>query len=249
MTTNLLKEELEKINGGLGSNLTPIHLVGSLPVHETKKYKTRPVSKIKNIVLHCTDRDWTVQQLAEYDVVGKLTYERKIDGATITDINHISKTGLPAITYHDVISDNAIYHTLSYTESSYHAAGYNSTSVAVAMLYRVTNPADNKDTFIPSERMVKLTQCKVAELCLMFGLTPDKIQGHRELKGTGWDIIRGRKRLLKTCPGMSVNLNSIRLNAAKYMQVKMKLAGIYNGAIDGIFGRHSITALELYKKE
>ena len=244
-----LESLLKTLTGGLEPNLTPIDLIGTLPVHHTKVYRTRPVSKIKRIIVHCTDRDWTVHQVAEYDVLGKLTYTRKVDGELITDVNHISDTGLPGITYHDSISENTIYRTLPYNESSYHAAGYNSTSIAVAMLYRVTDPATGQDTFAPTDRMLKLTQCRVAELCLLFGLTPDKIQGHRELKGTGWAFIRGRKRLLKTCPGMQVDLDLMRFNAAKYMQIHMKLASTYNGDIDGLFGKRSIAALQLYRRK
>ena len=43
-------------------------------------------------------------------------------------------------------------------------------------------------------------------LCIEECVPPTKIFGHRELKGTGWTLQKGSKRLRKTCPGMSVLL-------------------------------------------
>jgi hypothetical protein len=234
-------KQLKYLTGGL--SVIPIDLSGTLLRSSSKTYKTRSESKIDMIV----DRDWSVEQLAEYDVKGSLTYTRKIDGKEITDINHINKKGLPGITYHDCIGPNNIWHTLPYGESSYHAAGYNGRSVAIAMLYRTTNPDTNRAEYAPNQGIFKLTQCHAAELCFKFGLAPDRIVGHRELKGTGWDWIRGRKRLLKSCPGPHVNMDLLRKNAALYMQVRLKTNGYYSGAIDGDFGPLSRAALELYK--
>ncbi len=77
------------------------------------------------------------------------------------------------------------------------------------------------DSLQVPDLMLKNAQCHIGDLCLKYGLTPDKVKGHRELKGTGWEMIRGRKRLLKTCPGMSVDLHKLRTNIAKYMQIKL----------------------------
>lgn len=238
---------LLEMTGGL--DVKPIDLSRELPRHPSKRYKTRDESKIDMVVLHCTDRDWSTQQVAEYDVTGKLTYVRKVDGQEITDINHIDETGLPGLTYHDTVGESKVEHSLPYVEVSYHAAGYNTRSVAIGMLYRTTNPATGKAEYSPPEGMVKLAQCHAAELCLKFGLSPDRIFGHRELKGTGWDWIRGRKRLLKTCPGPYVDMDEIRRNAAVYMQIQLKLAGCYTGAIDGLFGSRSKAALALYRRK
>ena len=241
---DLDSKQLLLFTGGL--DVKPLDISDVLPRHPTKKYKTRDESTIDLIVVHCTDRDWSVQQVAEYDTSGSLTYIRKCDGQKITDHNHINAKGIPGITYHDCIGENQLWHTLPYTESSYHAGGYNSRSVAIAMLYRTTNPETNRGEFAPPEGMVKLTQCHAAELCLKFGLTPDKVKGHRELKGTGWDWIKGRKRLLKSCPGMHVDMDLMRSNIAKYMQIKLQIGRFYSGAIDGVFGAKSIAALEKY---
>lgn len=240
-----LSVQLSILNGG--ANMEPTDIVNELPRHASKKYRTRSESKIDMVVVHCTDRDWTVQQLAEYDTAGSLTYERKVDGKLITDINHINSAGIPGITYHDCIEESAIYHTLPYVESSYHAGGYNSRSVAIAMLYRTTNPKTSRSEYKPPDGMVKLTQCHAAELCLRFGLAPDRVFGHRELRGTGWDWIRGRKRLLKSCPGIKVNMITMRYNIAMYMQIKLKMSGVYDGKLDGDFGKRSKAALNKYK--
>jgi hypothetical protein len=234
-----------------GEDLRPTDVVGKLPRHPKKKYKIRDESLIDMIVLHCTDRNWTIQQLAEYDVEGELTYDLKIPHKgfpwTVTEKNHISRSGLPAITYHDCIKENKIYHTLPYDEVSWHASGYNTRSLAVAMMYRTTNPGTNRAEYAPRESMLKLTQCHLAELCLRFRLAPNRIFGHRELKGTGWDWIRGRKRLLKSCPGPHVDLDLIRTNATKYMQIHLALIQLYIGKIDGQWGPKSQTALNMYR--
>lgn len=227
-----------------GLDVKPTNLTGTLERHPKKKYKTRRESRIDMVVVHCTDRDWSIEELVEYDVKGKLIYERKRDKKIIVDTNHINSNGLPGITYHDCVTEDSVLHTLPYIESSYHAGGYNSRSVAIAMIYRTTNPETRRAEYAPPEGMVKLTQCHAAELCLRFGLNPSRIFGHRELKGTGWDWIRGRKRLLKSCPGPHVDLDLLRKNAALYMQVKLYLKGHYTGEIDGLFGKKSMAALE-----
>jgi N-acetyl-anhydromuramyl-L-alanine amidase AmpD len=238
----------------------PSDLSKSLKRHPTKRYKVRKnESSIKRIVVHTTDRDWTIQQLVDYDVDGAVTYCRHfIDMSSgeyvdiqYTDHNHIASDGLPACTYHDVImEDGFIYHTLPYREISWHVGGYNSSSVAVALMYRCTDPDTNKDTWAPNENMIKTLQCHCGDLCLKWGLTPDAVVGHRELKGTGWFLNKhGSKRLRKTCPGMQVNLDELRKNVAMYMQIKMKLADCYDDEIDGLFGNQSKLALKKYRSK
>lgn len=230
--------------------MKPTDLTGSLERHASKKYPKRSLGKIKRVVIHCSDRDWSIDQLVEYDVKGKLTYTRKVDGEEITDVNHISSSGLPGITYHDMIMpDGFIYHTLPYNEASYHAAGYNRTSVALGLMIRVTNPATGRDEFGPTDYMLRSTWCRAGDLCLKFGLPPQEIYGHRELEGTGFKLVRGKKRLQKTCPGLKVDLDLVRRNAAKYMQIKLLCAGHYQGDIDGLFGPKSKKALSMWKDD
>lgn len=240
--------------------MKPIDLSKELRRHPTKQYKVRKdLAGIKRIVIHTSDRNWTIDQLVKYDVDGQLTYWQELevlpDGSVNaeerTEVNQISATGLPAVTYHDIImSDGTIYHTLPYREISWHAGGYNTASLAVALMYGCTDPITKRDTYGPTAKALKSLQCHLGVLCLDLGLTPDKIVGHRELQGTGWFLnSQGSKRLRKTCPGMQVNLDELRANIAKYMQVQLKLAGIYTGEVDGLFGKRSIAALSRYRRK
>jgi len=241
MESKSIKQQLEFFCGGW--NVKPIDLSGSLIKHPTKKYKTRKLSKINKIVVHCTDRNWTILQLNHYDVEGFL----KLSNGDI-EVNHIDPSGLPGITYHDVfMMDGKIYHTLPYEEVSWHAGGYNTGSVAVSLMYPVKNSFGYPQS--PSEGSIKALQCHLGKLCLRFGLTPDRVFGHRELKGTGWFFnSQGSKRLRKTCPGMAVDLDLLRTNVATYMQIVLQISGYYVDLIDGDFGKRSRAALESYLK-
>lgn len=204
--------------------------------HPTKKYKFRSLDAIKYIVVHCSDRDWTLKQLEEYDV----------DGYVAEEYNHISKEGLPGLTYHEtVMKDGKHYHTLPHEEVSWHAGGYNTTSLAVCVMYRV------KDT--PPKPMIWSMIDVCTDLCLRYGLTPDAVVGHRELKGTGWIPGKfGSKRLRKTCPGLNIDMNKVRIEVARLMQVYLSnhksdtSATLYRGLIDGKFGLKSISALKRF---
>jgi hypothetical protein len=210
-------------------DVKPIDISGDLPRHSTKKHKLRKLSDIKRIVVHTTDWDTTPKRIAEYDV-GK---------------NHISDTGCPAVTYHEfIMKDGMLYHTLPFEEVSWHAGMWNKGSLAVALMFRVSG-ADGKDTHAPTDLALKALQTRCGDLCLRFRLTPDNVVGHRELKGTGWLWFKGSKRLRKTCPGKKVDLDLLRLNVATYMQVVLKLKGLYKGEIDGIFGPLSKAALNV----
>lgn len=234
-------KQLEQMCGGPEVKTTDV--TRTLPRHPSgKRYKTRELSKINRIVIHTTDRDWTLVRLAKYDITPYFV----VNGKKI--YNHIDKTGLPAITYHDVImKDGKPYHTLPYNEISYHAGGYNTGSIAVALMYVVTDPKTKKDTYAPTDYALKTLWCHLGKLCLRFNLTPDRIFGHRELKGTGWFFnSQGSKRLRKTCPGLQVDLDEVRKRAAIYMQLVLKMKGFYEGRIDGDFGKKSRAALALY---
>lgn len=219
-----------------GPDVKTTDFTGSLPRHPSgKTYNKRKLSKINKIVVHCTDRDWTLVRLAMYDITPYYIY----NGEKV--YNHIDKTGLPAITYHDVImSDGKPYHTLDYEEISMHAGGYNTGSIAVALMYKVIAP--------PSSKAIKSLQCHLGKLCLELNLTPDRVFGHRELKGTGWFFDKsGSKRLRKSCPGKYVDLDLLRTNVAKYMQLVLTMKNLYTGKIDGDFGPKSQAAFKQYK--
>lgn len=212
--------------------MRPVDISRELPRHPTKRYKKRRLSRVNKIVVHTTDRDWSIMQLAEFDI----------------GPNHISDTGCAAITYHDVImKQGTVFHTLPYGEVSHHAGGYNTGSVAVAMMFQCTNPQTGKDSYHPTVNALKALTAHCGKLCLKFGLTPDRVFGHRELKGTGWFRNKyGSKRLRKTCPGLKVDLDKVRKAVAEYMQIYLRIQGYYKGKIDGDFGKNSRKALKAF---
>lgn len=222
-------EQLELFKEGFG-NVKPINVVDQLPRHPTKRHDLRLHSKIKRIVVHTTDWIVTPKDLATYDI----------------GPNHISSSGCPGITYHEMITDKGIiYQTLPWAEISWHVGMWNPGSLGIALVYRVSN-SDGKDTYAPTTYSLLALQTRCGDICLELGLTPNKVVGHRELKGTGWFWGNGSRRLRKTCPGLQVDLNLLRTNIAKYMQCKLMMAGLYMAAIDGDFGKKSRAALKGY---
>jgi len=208
----------------------PIDLRDKLPRHPTKSYKTRSLSKIKRIVVHTTDWSTTPKTIAEYDVKP----------------NHISKTGCAAITYHEMIGTvGELYQTLPYEEVSWHVGMWNPGSLGIALSYRCSNKK-GEDVYAPKRALLHTLEVRCGQICLNLGLTPDKVVGHRELKGTGWTMFKGSKRLRKTCPGIRVDLDKVRRNVARYMQIILGANGFYIGKVDGLFGPQSDKAFKLY---
>lgn len=199
-------------------------VIDSIPVHPQKKYEIRAISDIKMIVVHTTDWDTTPQKLARYDITPYFIVDDK------KVYNHISRSGCPAITYHEGIMRNGdVYATLRWNEISWHAGKWNPQALGIACYYR---PKDG----VP-EKMYESLVKRCTEICFELQLTPDKVVGHRELKGTGWFWHKGSKKLRKTCPGMDINLDYLRLG------VCMKLQSMLGVEIDGNFGPQSIKAL------
>jgi hypothetical protein len=216
----------------------PIDIIDSLPRQTDAKYKQRLVSSIKRIVVHTTDWNTTPEKLARYDITPFFL----VDGKKI--YNHISKSGCPAITYHEIFTDSKVYKTLGYHEVSWHAGNWNASSLAVAMMYKCSSAEGD---IPPSDNLLKVTQTRCGDICLDLHLEPKMVVGHRELFGTGFSWEKGSKRLRKTCPGMGVDLDLLRTNVAIYMQAKLSLAGLYKGKLDGLFGPNSKAALLAYR--
>jgi len=207
----------------------PVDIAADLAVHGSKTYTLRKLSAIKRIVVHTTDWDTSPQRLAKYDI----------------GPNHISKTGCPAITYHEIVmKDGVVYKTLPYEQVSWHVGPWNGSSLGVALMFRVSDDK-GKDSYAPDLNQLKALQTRLGQLCMDLGLTPDCVVGHRELKGTGWFMFKGSRRLRKTCPGLQVDLDQLRTNVALYMQIMLKTLG-WELELDGVFGPKSRAAFAAY---
>jgi N-acetyl-anhydromuramyl-L-alanine amidase AmpD len=206
------------------------NLVPTLPTHPKKKPKVRKLSDIKKIVVHTTD--WNIQplELAKYDI----------------GPNHIDSTGCPTITYHYYIGQSGeTFRTADETWVTWHAALHNSNSIAVCLAYK-TDPAFESGKTkipeagkIPSKEMMQSLYSLLVHLCKTLKISPLEIWGHRELFGTGFILIKGHKQLKKTCPGMSIDLDSLRNMTVITLQTEMKNKGLYTGQIDGSWGPKS----------
>ncbi|MAG39524.1 hypothetical protein CMI41_00970 [Candidatus Pacearchaeota archaeon] len=231
-TSKVSKNKMNKYQEALGliKIKAPINLIEELPRHPDKKYKNRKISKIKRIVVHTTDWKTTPLRIAEYDIKP----------------NHISDSGCPAITYHEMIGvEGDIFQTLDYTEVSWHVGMWNPSSLGIALCYRCSNKK-GEDVYAPKRALLHTLEVRCGQICLNLGLTPDKVVGHRELKGTGWTMFKGSKRLRKTCPGKKVDLDKVRRNVARFMQIVLGANGLYTGKVDGLFGPKSNKAFQLY---
>lgn len=168
-----------------------VDLWGKLPLNATKGFTTRRLKDVECLVVHCTDVEgWTPQRLNEYDI----------------GPNHISKTGCPTCTYHDYIRiGGEWYHMVDYDVRTWHVGKWNKTSIGVALEFK-----PDKDHNPDPDMMNTLIEY-LATACLFLGLAPRTIVGHRELEGTGYILDEsGHLRLLKTCPGLEIDLDKLR---------------------------------------
>jgi len=208
----------------------------SLPVHPTKKPTVRNLSTLNIIVVHTTDWDTNVVTLTKYDI----------------GPNHISSTGCPGCTYHDVImKDGTRQHCVPYKHTTWHAGKWNKKSIAVALMYRCSQPG--KPDLPPTNDQIESLKQLLVSQCLVMKIFPLNIKGHRELEFTGfiWKYTKdgkATKSLIKTCPGMSVDMDKLRKDVIVRIQTKMKLDGYYlNGKIDGLWGSRSEAAMMDWK--
>ena len=214
-----------------------LDLSNELPVHPTKEIPKRKT--VKRFVVHTTD--WVVdpEELAQYDV----------------GPNHISNTGCPSITYHYLIGqDGSISKTANHDWVTWHVGNWNGGSLGIALVYK-TDPAFEKAaargkpiTLVNSENrpsglMLESLTWLLVQLCIHENVSPQKIFGHRELKGTGWFNDKGSKRLRKTCPGMALDMKELRSRVTWKLQETLKDLGEYKGDVDGDFGSMSKSAL------
>lgn len=214
-----------------------IDISRNLPVHLTKRPKMRNITPlsgdINKIIVHTTNTTASIEAIAKYD---------------ITPGNHISSSGCPTYTYHDTIKESGkVYHCVDYKNETWHAGKVNFSSIAVALNYvaEVKNPGGSVTSYSPKTEMIKSLYKHVGNLCLKFGVIPENVLGHREVPGSGWFWYKGSRRLRKTCPGMYVDLDLMRLNICKYVQLVLK-GYDYTGQIDGVWGPKSAAAFRKY---
>jgi len=157
--------------------------------------------------------------------------------------NLLSKLGAPGLAYHNFITKSGeIYHCNDYTDITWHAGLYNTRSVGICLAY-LSEDASGRDTIAPEEAQMLALEELLVTLCLNLKIIPQGIIGHREVPGMFTIIGKGLKKYKKTCPGMMINLNKLRLNIAYRLQVILAAEGLYTDEIDGLFGPLSIGAL------
>ena len=188
------------------------NLTSKLPRHPTKTYNTRQVGQVDMLVIHTTvpfvD---SPQQLAEY-AVSPLTIWP--DG--VQRRNMLSRTGAPAVPYHYLVGERNIYQALRLNEVSWHASGYNTRAVGIGLLYNPLD-SDGKDrgNVAPPEATLENAIRLCVKICRLKTLLPgitegDQIFGHRELLGTGHEVVNGVIRYKKSCPGFGLDMDTFR---------------------------------------
>ena len=159
-----------------------------LPVNKTRLANGEkiPIRKgdINRIVIHCSDDDdkpgEDVSGLAKYDI----------------GPNHISKKGCFTFTYHYYIEqvgkEIKIFKCVNHNIVTWHVGSWNMGSLAIGIDKRGEDEAPEK-----YEAAVWLA----AKLCKELELSSKSVVFHRELKGTGWYLNKGKKVYRKSCPG------------------------------------------------
>ena len=186
--------------------------------HQT--IRTRDVSSsdsvIKRVVFHCTDApSWSPERLSQF---------------------FVDERGWPICGYHYYVMAEQIYHMVGENLITYHAAPWNSGSVAFSIDYFPTR--DEKLNIAVNPDVIQNALITAATLCLKFKVSPDMLFGHRELKFTGWFPGNKNRILRKECPGMAIDLDDFRYKVARIMQEHLMVV------VDGVFGPKSLKALE-----
>lgn len=186
-------------------------------VPRPKEYSKRKLTRIKKLLIHCTD--------GFSNVWGTLNYDLSIK-------NHITPgKPLPGLTYHFFIESNGITQwTMPLEDITWHAGNWNGDSVGLVLQYRATGN-EKAPPFI----QMQAAYLTAADICLALKIDPSiNLKGHRET---------GAK---KSCPGKLVDMNSFRKYVTGIMQKRLKDLGLYEDEIDGLWGKKSKAALEKY---
>ena len=203
-----------------------------LPRHPTRKWRTRKLPKIKTIVVHSTSSsNQDPFKTARYHI-------------TPGPQNHISKKGCPGVTYHDLITeDGTIYHCNNYLDIIWHAGWINTTSIGVGMMH------GDVDRIPPTPIQFDTLMKYLVVCCLMFNIAPKNVIGHREVAGMYILLGNGSRKYQKTCPGLTVDMDKLRLDLTFRLQRKLASSGHYTSEVDGVWGKLSKDAMKRYHEE
>lgn len=134
-------------------------MIARLPVHATKRYKTRRLQDIRAVIVHHSAVPPSVgpQRIAEY---------------------HVTKQGWPGIGYHFLVgADGTIYQGEAVDTLSYHAVQANPYGVGVCFLGNFTND-------IPPAPQLEAGAQLIAWLMQELNIPLDNVKGHREVVAT-----------------------------------------------------------------
>lgn len=143
-----------------------IDMVYDLPRHAERRYETRPLAQIQQLVIHHTEADPQV----EIEAIAR---------------KHVEELGWPGIGYHFVIdSGGQIYQTNNLTTVSFHARHANPTTVGIAF-------SGNFDEAVPTDAQLESGGRLCAYLLRELSLPPQNVRGHNafvstECPGKNW---------------------------------------------------------------
>lgn len=188
------------------------------------KIRDAKSSTIKRIVFHCTDAtDWSPDKLSRF---------------------FVDEKRFPICGYHYYVTQSEIHHMVGENVITWHASGYNRTSVGFSINYFATQ---DERLNIPLDANIYANAVHLAAtLCIQFKVPPQSgfLVGHRELFGTGWIKKQDTIALRKTCPGLAINLNLFRYNVCREMQTLLNNVLKSELVVDGIYGPKTAYALE-----
>lgn len=169
------------------------------------------------IALHCDDApNWDVWNLINYDLRA----------------NHISSKGCPCPTYQYYITrPGKVYKIAQEAYYTWHAGVGLATRVLysipdwnrAAMAVCFAHDPDVEPDLTPEQ--YEVGELLIAHRAVTRVIQSRDVRGHRELEGTGYRP-RHPEKLRKTCPGMGVDLDGIRL------RVKLLKLKLMNGEVE-----------------
>lgn len=136
-----------------------IDAVYDLPRHPERRYETRPLARVRQLIIHHTAADPSL---------GIETVAQK----------HVDELGWPAIGYHFVIdADGQIFQTNDLTTISFHARQANATTAGIAF-------CGNFDAAAPADSQIESGGRLCAYLLRELSLPLENVRGHSALVST-----------------------------------------------------------------